>query len=297
MQKANYVFTKNRHLPNDESVQVMRSWEGFDAPIHRHDFIEIIFIEEGTGFHHLNGDKIKVQKGDIFMVPLGVEHVLRPSSIRDGQPLVIFNVLLTVDRLKKLLQETKQLNDVDFTHWLFENIWRQSDHYLHVKDHQMNCLSIVRSMFWEKQNQSIGTNVMLDIKLKELFIHLARLDSYIPSNDVNYKFYQIDMEEIVSYIGEHYNEPLTISNIAQLAHVSERHFSRIFKKQMNQSFTQYLQTIRIEKSCELLVNTSLTVTEICDRVGYKNTDFFRSLFYKKLGLTPSAYRKRLLLSV
>ena len=64
----------------------------------------------------------------------------------------------------------------------------------------------------------------------------------------------------------------------------------LIKKEMNQNFSEYLWTLRLEKAKELLNNTDMSIDEISIAVGYFNTSSFRRKFKQDTGLTPSQYR-------
>ncbi|GAE94939.1 two-component response regulator [Gracilibacillus boraciitolerans JCM 21714] len=236
----------------------------------------MFFVEEGKGFHYINNDIVRISRGDIFIIPIGVEHVLRPSD--ENNQLVIYNVLFTIDYVQDVFKEISKFQDETLVEWLSSNILLRNDNYLHLQDKKVQCLNVVRAMFLERQKKNIGFGLMLDAKLKELFILLSRLDTRDEKDTMLAGGFTKDIEIVISYVNENYNESITIADMAKLAHVSERHFSRIFKNYMNQSFTKYLQTIRIEKSCELLENTNLSITEICLQIGYKNADFLEKYF-------------------
>ena len=85
---------------------------------------------------------------------------------------------------------------------------------------------------------------------------------------------------------------VTLSSTARYFHYSECYLSRLISRQLGMSFSQLLQTIRLEKSCELLMNTDIKITELCERIGYDNESYYIQLFRKTYGVTPLQYRKR-----
>lgn len=59
---------------------VNRCSENFVMPFHTHDFIEYSYVAEGKGFHHIGDDIVPVNKGMLFVIPVGIPHVFRPIS-------------------------------------------------------------------------------------------------------------------------------------------------------------------------------------------------------------------------
>ena len=89
-----------------------------------------------------------------------------------------------------------------------------------------------------------------------------------------------------------YAEPLGISSLARVAHVSEAHFIRTFRATFGETPHTYLQRRRIERAMFLLRSTERSVTEICMDVGFTSLGTFSRTFRDIVGETPSEYRAR-----
>ena len=87
-----------------------------------------------------------------------------------------------------------------------------------------------------------------------------------------------------------YAEPLDVTALARVAHVSRAHFARQFRAVFGETPHQYVLTRRVERAQELLRNTDLSVTEICFEVGFQSLGSFSSAFHRVAGMTPTAYR-------
>lgn len=100
----------------------------------------------------------------------------------------------------------------------------------------------------------------------------------------------MDIAKVQDWIEENHYENLSISRASELFCFSDTGLKRRLKKATGLSFTQYLQTVRIEKSKRLLLSTAMNVKEISYAVGYENQSFFIRLFKKLAGTTPRQYR-------
>jgi AraC-like DNA-binding protein len=89
-----------------------------------------------------------------------------------------------------------------------------------------------------------------------------------------------------------YAEPLDISTLARVAHVSEAHFIRVFRATFGETPHRYLQRRRVERAMFLLRETDRSVTEICFDVGFTSLGTFSRTFSDIVGEPPSAYRSR-----
>jgi AraC-like DNA-binding protein len=87
-----------------------------------------------------------------------------------------------------------------------------------------------------------------------------------------------------------YAEPLDVSAVAAVAHLSPAHFSRCFRSVYGETPHRYLQRRRVERSMFLLRETDRTVTDVCFAVGFTSLGTFSRTFREIVGETPSAYR-------
>lgn len=93
------------------------------------------------------------------------------------------------------------------------------------------------------------------------------------------------------YIQHNYaNEEMSLNQVAQAVNISPAHFSSIFSQEGNQTFIEYLTSVRMEKAKELLRCTSMKSSQIAYAVGYKDPHYFSYLFKKMQGCTPKEFR-------
>ena len=105
----------------------------------------------------------------------------------------------------------------------------------------------------------------------------------------DYKAQQL--KEIVGYLGEHFTEPLSLSAVAAEFGLSPQYFSTFFRDNFGRTFTQHINSLRIEQAARLLRETDLPVMEVGFRVGFDNFSYFIKRFRLVYGVSPSHYRK------
>ncbi|WP_100405530.1 AraC family transcriptional regulator [Bacillus solitudinis] len=289
MERSKHQLTGRTYFSDKIPLHVNRYHEDFISTHHSHDFIEITIIEEGKGFHHINGEVIPVNKGELFIIPIGANHVFRPNSANSKNKLTVYNVLFSPSLLQGLINETNHQQEYALSEWCALLQQGLMNNYIHLRDKQDSCLRLIRSIYLEYQYKHVGYSIVLESKVIELMILLFRLKNRTLEKETSSASMVFD--EMISYIDNHFNEPLTLTEMATNMLVSPRHFSRLFKKHTSQTFTEYLQNKRMEESGRLLRTTDHSVREISERVGYKDDDYFRELFTKKFGLSPQKYRK------
>ena len=94
------------------------------------------------------------------------------------------------------------------------------------------------------------------------------------------------------YIEENISRRITLSEVAELVNMSDSAFSHFFKK-TGISFITYVNNLRVAKACELLINTSLSASEICYDCGFNNKSNFIRIFTQRKNMTPIEYRNHM----
>lgn len=97
-------------------------------------------------------------------------------------------------------------------------------------------------------------------------------------------------EKAVIYIKDNFHKPITLDDISNHIKINRCYFCNLFKKETGKTYSQFLNDTRIEKSKELLINTSLSVLEVSLSVGFNNQNYFNMIFKKLTNKTPLEYR-------
>lgn len=99
------------------------------------------------------------------------------------------------------------------------------------------------------------------------------------------------LKEIVGYLGAHFTEPLSLTAVAAHFGLSPQYFSSFFRENFGRTFTQHINSLRIEQAARLLRESDLPVMEIGFNVGFDNFSYFIKRFRAVYGVSPSSYRK------
>ena len=98
--------------------------------------------------------------------------------------------------------------------------------------------------------------------------------------------------DILQYIKRYHSQRITLDDICKHFGCSRSYVSHLFKKSVGKGFREYLTELRIEDAKSLLEYSNLTVTEIALSVGFGDSTYFSNVFKNKIGISPSAYRKK-----
>jgi two-component system response regulator YesN len=110
---------------------------------------------------------------------------------------------------------------------------------------------------------------------------------YISRDNAEYN----SVRQVIEYLQQHYNEDLTLDDVARKVHISPSHLSRLFKDELGMTIIDYLTDIRIAAAKQMLENSDLMVKEIAEKVGYQEASYFTRVFKKNTGVSPAEYRR------
>lgn len=99
------------------------------------------------------------------------------------------------------------------------------------------------------------------------------------------------MSLIYDYIMGNFHKKLSLEELSSLINVSSATFCRLFKKSMNKNFSEFISEVRIGHACKLLMDSDLSVAEICYLSGYNHLTHFNKQFKQLMGKTPKVYRE------
>ena len=124
--------------------------------------------------------------------------------------------------------------------------------------------------------------------LNALFLLLQDSGEPAPGNTSSDK-----LKGVLDYLELHYAEPVTVAQLAQLCYFSPYHFMRFFKKHMNMTCTEYINTLRLEKAVARFEEGNTSILEVSTAVGFHNLSYFHKLFKKKYRMTPLSFIRAL----
>lgn len=137
--------------------------------------------------------------------------------------------------------------------------------------------------------------VMLDGgRFQELYQYVRSLCIMVSQDNKKEKGGRVDtvIEKVMEYIQENYADTqLSVASIAEYCQLSPKYLSQFFKEQKNENISSYIEKLRIEKACEYLKGTDVSINDISEHVGYTNPHTFRAAFKRCMFVTPREYRE------
>lgn len=129
--------------------------------------------------------------------------------------------------------------------------------------------------------------------LSESYEMFGILKQYFESTDTNTETskYKKWFTDVLKYIDEHYVDEITLQEIGEKFFLSEAHLSRVLKKNLGISFSDYIRTLRLNKACNLLIDSQMQITDIALECGFNYMNTFIESFKKQYGMTPGKFIK------
>ncbi|WP_440117054.1 helix-turn-helix domain-containing protein [Paenibacillus sp. QZ-Y1] len=259
-----------------------------DTELHRHaDFSELVIVLKGHATHIVNNESFFIKKGNVFVI-----NGSTPHAYRDPHDFQICNMMFRPEMLASIGPDLRKSNGFQAL-FVLEPFYRNIHSYaskLALPISSMDDVeSLISIMIEEYHNRLQGYQTMLLSRFTELVVYLSRhYDTQERGAEGNHLLH---LANAISYIEDHYLEPLSLEDVAARSNISVRHLNRIFRSYYQMTPLSYVHTLRLEKACKLLKQTSLAITRISYECGFNDSNYFTRQFTKMYGISPKAFRQ------
>lgn len=257
---------------------------------HKHDFIEILYFNDGDGTHSIDNEEYKFAKGDIYLINAGTVHCFQ--SVKDKK-IRLTNILFRCDVFGKNIVAEDFIAgcaDLIFDRQYFDV---KNKKYLKIFDgEQREIGKLIEWMLKEYNNLREGTPFILRHMLCVLLGKLFRLAEDQDKREFVSVRYQNIIDKVLKDIDERICEINNSKDVLAGVEYDSVYFNRLFKERMGISIKQLIRQKKIERACKLLLETDYTVETVCGEVGYSDLKGFYMTFKQFIGMSPSVYRKK-----
>lgn len=187
--------------------------------------------------------------------------------------------------LRRLKEDLMQISEVT-GHEILQMTKEVCNLYMFfMKNHKIG----IEHNFMERFNKGADYCASVD----ELFVYLTKEIEESYEKAVAEKLQEDNRPIRVAkqYIKDNYKKTITLEDVSLAAGFNSTYFSSLFKKETGKTFLEYLSSMRMEEAKCLLKETNLTISVICEEVGYSDVKYFTKNFTKHAGLKPNEYRK------
>jgi AraC-like DNA-binding protein/mannose-6-phosphate isomerase-like protein (cupin superfamily) len=254
-------------------------------PPHKHDYIEIQYIMNGSGIHYINGQPYEVQRGSMLFLNYGDIHAQRPET-----PMEIITCHMTPSFFSEELINSENAMDLFNLSWFreFKGVAPGIPPVITFEGKQMvKVESLINLMMEEYKEKQKGYMTAIKGYMNAMYTQMLRISSSTCANEFPYV-----VNIVLQYIETNYNQKLHLAELAKRCFYNTNYLSRMFKECYRESISSYIQRFRIEKAAQMLLTTQDTIESICTQVGYNDKKQFYKIFKLHFCTTPAQYRHK-----
>lgn len=253
-------------------------------PIHRHDFLELVYIMSGGGIQLVDDQSYHVSHGDLLFIDYGQTHSLIPH-----RSMTYVHILLEPEFFSRELLNVESIIDIFCCNMFSEFAGKQEGSVQCIsfqKEERDQVDQLLHVMLQEYEQKNLGYLTVLRAQTQTLFAWMLRK----MNSDIE-KVLPESVQDVLEYINEHFTEKIELGDIAAKGFYNPNYLSRILKKSCGKSFTQYIKEKRLAKAAELLRTTDMPVNDVMIKSGYTDSKMFYRHFKELHDTSPGSYRQ------
>jgi AraC family L-rhamnose operon transcriptional activator RhaR/AraC family L-rhamnose operon regulatory protein RhaS len=277
------LYSADEFIGDDSVIGVRKYNSAKRCEIHKHEFIELVYISRGNATQIIDGISYEVSRGDIIFINRGATHTFFAEESFSHveiffSPQILENGAITPENAISLLSLSS-----------FDDLRQEKNggKISFPTEQQHEIEFILDAMLREQNKNGKNSRTILESYLNIL---MARMNN-IAASCGNY-FSSDVWESLKAYIDTNPEEQMTLSSLAARSFYNPSYFSRVFKKKFDLSPIEYVRKRRIEKAMQMLTSSEHTVEDIITRVGFSDRSAFYHAFSKETGMTPVEYRSK-----
>ena len=284
-EKKEMIVDCDKLLQKGKLIQVRPHTRFVRFPEHRHNYIEVIYMCQGTTTHIVNGKEILLREGELLFLNQNAVQEILPA----GKDDIAVNFIVLpefFDTAFNMISKEENMLKTFLVDALCGKDGETSYLHFHVADIlpvQNLVENIVWTIFYDSSNKRSCTQITMGL----LFLQLV---NYMDKMETGRNRFDTEITAaVLSYIDEHYRSG-TLSELAEQMNTDIYWLSREIKKRTGKTYKELLQEKRMQQAVWLLSNSAVSVSDIIESVGYDNTSYFYRKFREKYGMSPKEYR-------
>ena len=279
---------EQRNLKEDESFSIGVFQDNLEKSTwHYHNNYEISFITEGSGKRIVADSMEEFQPGDLVFIGGNIPHVWiaeKEQGVISERTLEMVFLQFSTNLLIPQMLALPEFKNV-------KKAIELADRGIQIVGQTLNEVSAIMLQLpyldgFERMNQFLR---MMDL------IGRSASNISLASEEYMRKRFTTGNKRIGllhDYLMHHYREEINLEKLASLVNMAEGSLCRFFKMNVGSSIMEYLNKIKVEFACKLLMNPDIGIFDVCLDSGFNNLSHFNKQFRKHMGVTPSEYRKR-----
>ncbi len=285
--KDRWRISNEKLMKDNEQIAIHKHdrFVAFDA--HNHDYIEMMYVYDGSITHHFKDETIVLKKGELLLMDMNVSHSLEAASEGD----VAVNILIKREFFDSyFLQQIA--HDSKISAFVVNAIYNKNDseQYLYFKSGDNKKLqALIVDILGEYFENINGMETAIRAYMLLLFNELIRNYQKYLSETMVRKVDAAIVVDVVGYIDTHY-KTLTLKDMAEFFNYNSDYLGKQIKKMTGHSLRELVKMRKIKEAARLLKNTDMSIQEILETIQYSNASYFYKQFRKEFEMTPDDYR-------
>ena len=287
--KASYVKTKLNSVISIPKIVTIHYYE-FDEKFvfdgESHDFCEMVYVDKGRVEICADDVTTLLSQGEVIFHQPNEFHSIRAY----GSSPNFFVISFVCHSPAMSYFEKKQVKIDRDLKPLISAILREAERAYDIPPNQTDLLELVR-----KEQAPVGCEQMIKTYLEQLLILMVRMGEndepvIFPSKESLQNHLVISIKE---YIEEHLETNIRVSEICAHLGYSKTYLSRIFHEAGGETMANYIVLRKIDRAKTLVREQKMNFTEISERLGFNNPQYFSRVFKRVTGMSPSEFRQTL----
>lgn len=254
-------------------------------PEHRHNYVEVIYVLEGSIINIIGNREVVVKKGELLFLNQFTHHAILPA----GESDIAVNFIILpefFDVASEMIGKDNVLAD------FLVNILRrnqQQGEYLHFKVADvLQVQNLLENMIYSLVHNQEYDRIINQTTMGLLFLYLLDSVPYAETRIPN-QYENMVIMTALNYIEQQYRTA-TLTWLCEELHQPIHTLSKLIKNNTGCTFKELLQRKRLNKAVELICDTNLPVNDIIAAVGYENNSYFHRIFKERYQMTPREFR-------
>ena len=283
-EKKELIVDSEKLLKKGKLIQVRPHTRFVNFPKHKHNYVEVIYMCQGTTTHILNGSKVILEAGDLLFLNQNAEQEILPAGEQD----IAVNFIVLPEFFDTAFSMMDMEEENALKEFLVGALCGKNDQTSYLYFHVAEILPIqnlvenmVWTIFYDQPNKRRCNQITMGLLLLQLLNHMDRMETGTAAFDRELT------GSVFNYIEEHYKNG-SLSELAEIMGYDVYWLSRIFKATTGTTINKYITAKRITISKSLL-SQGYSVNEACEACGFNDYSNYLKAFTKAVGISPKKY--------
>ena len=280
-----FTVDSKKMLEEGKLIAVRTHTRFVHFPVHRHNYVEVLYVCEGSLTNIIDGKQVVVKKGELLFLNQFTHHEILAAGKND----IAINFMILPEFFDVAYSMAGNNNVLaDF----LVNVLRQDarqEQYLYFKVSEvLQIQNLLENMIYSLVTGRGDQNRINQTTMGLIFLYLLDSVQYVGMRVPNQYENMISMTTL-DYIEQKYRNA-TLTELCDMLHLPMHVLSKMIKKTTGFNFKELLQRKRLNKAVELMCDTDLPISDVIAAVGYENNSYFHRVFKERYHMTPRAFR-------